>query len=394
VTERKGNAIAAAEFRANPAFEFTVLDRLSVEQRAALGIAEDDPDVYGVLLPRVSSPGRHAKAVDRDTALLFLTLQQPGTLPGYVQASLGEEFEPTVTKLVLDGVLEIHTRDAFVSGPEALEALGVSRPSAVGTSRIARLSHDALVYAQSLEVSEAAALSGRIYAYNRLPVSPAVFIRLPTRAAVARHLGLEDGLSAVIRRRWAGHGARDGPWLAWSTPAPGHGSRGAGTYKLYVSPMLEHLPEALRRSVEVLAGVGAVGLKVGSDLSGILRPDKLIGYFSSFDQLGEAAVELRGHLDGQAAHGVPFTADISPDGLLSWGFDPPPSEQSPGLVGGESWRLWLANRLALALLAARGAAAHGVEPWEYALERIALEGVDPRTWAPREAIWPSIEAPL
>jgi hypothetical protein len=393
VTERKGNAIAAAEFRANPAFELTVLDRLSAEQRTALGSAQDDPDLYGVLRPRVPAPGRHAKAVDRDTALLFLTLQQPGTLPGYVQASLGEEFVPAVTKLVLDGVLEIDIGGAFVCGPEALEALGVGRPSAVGTSRIARLSHDALVYAQSLDVSQAVVLSGRIYAYNRLPLSPAWSSRLPTRAAVARHLGLEDGLSVAIRRRWARQGAQDGPWLGWSSPSPAQGSGGAGTYKLYVSPMPEHLPEALRCSVEVLAGVGAMGLKVGSDLSGILRPDKLIGYFSSFDQLGEAGAELRAQLDGQTAHGVPFTADISPDGLLSWGVDPPPSEQSPGLDGGESWRLWLANRLALSLLAARGAAAPGVEPWKYALERIALDGVDPRTWAPKEAIWHPIDAP-
>jgi hypothetical protein len=392
VTQPKASAIEAAEFRANPAFELTVLDRLPPEQRAALGAAQNDPDLYGVLLPAQPTPGRHAKAVDRDTALLFLTLRQPGRLPGYVLASLGGDLEPTITKLVLDGVFEIHVGGRFVSGPEALDALGVSGGFAVGTSRIARLSLNALVYAEKLELSEASLLSARIYAYNRLPVTAVWTSRLPTRGAVTRHLGLDDRLGAVIRRRWVSQHDPDGPWLAWSRSSPAQGQGDGRHYKLYVSPMPESLPEAFRRSVEVLSATGALGLKVGSDLPGILRPDKLVGYFSSFDQLGAAAAELRERLDGQPAHGVPFTADAGLDGLLSWGVDPPASEQSPGLAAGESWRLWLANRLALALLAARGSPAPGVEPWEYALERIALEGVDPRTWAPKEAIWHRIEA--
>jgi hypothetical protein len=391
VTEQKGKAFAAAEFRANPAFELTVLDRLPAEQRAALGASQDDPDLYGVLLPRVPAPGRHAKAVDRDTALLFLTLQEPGTLPGYVQASLGDEFESTVKRMVLDGVLEIRTGDAFVSGPEALDTTGGRRAPVLGDSRIALVSGEALMYAQSLEVSEAAVLSARIYAYNRLPVSPVWAKRLPTRAAVAAHLGLDDGLGAALRRRWSHQADGDGPWLAWSHPAPTPGRGNGGTYKLYVSPAPQDLREAFRASAEVFGRVRAVGLKVGADLPGVLRPDKLIGYFPTFDLLGEAAVELRALLGGLGAHGVPFTADITRDGLLSWGVDPPTSEQSPGLAGGESWRLWLANRLALALLAARGATAPDAEPWQYALERIALEGVDPATWAPRQTLWHPIE---
>ena len=45
------------------------------------------------------------------------------------------------------------------------------------------------------------------------------------------------------------------------------------------------------------------------------------------------------------AHGVPFTAEISPDGLLSWGADPPGRSFSDG-ADSTSWRMWVTRRLA------------------------------------------------
>ncbi len=94
---------------------------------------------------------------------------------------------------------------------------------------------------------------------------------------------------------------------------------------------------------------------------------------------------LRPALAGLAADGVPFTAACSADGLLSWGIDPP-AEPGADLASRESWRLWLTNRLALALVAARGAAAT-MPPWQFALARLALAGIDPRSWAPGEVNW-------
>jgi hypothetical protein len=108
-----------------------------------------------------------------------------------------------------------------------------------------------------------------------------------------------------------------------------------------------------------------------------------VAYFDGFERLAAAGERLRARLDGVAAHGVPFSAEISQDGLLSWGADPPDHAQTPGMQGGESWRLWVCTRLAAALVSARG----GSEAAEYALERIRLEGVDPATWAPSQGIW-------
>jgi hypothetical protein len=390
MTQPVPDRIAAATFRGSPAFELVVLDRLKQEQRAALGDAQHDPDLYGVLLPR--EPGRPAKAVDRDTALLYLTLQQPGPLPTYVPASLGARFEATMTRLVLDGVLEIAHAGGFVSGPDALGVLGGGSPPEEHDrgGRIARLSLDALRYAAGLEIADLPTLAGRIYAYNRLPLSPGWARRLPSRTAVAEYLDVSEGgrTAALIGRRWTqSAGAEDGDvWRAWSRAA-GHGSNGGTTHKLYVSPHAAELPEALRVTVEVLGETAASGFKVGADLPGVLRPDKLVAYFPGFDSLADAAERLRARLQGFAPHGVPFTAEITRDGLLSWGVDPPRGEQTLGVSGGESWRVWLAHRLAGALLAARVAGRDAPEPWRYALERIRLEGVDPRTWAPGQAMW-------
>ena len=358
-----------------------MLDRLSAEQRAALGDAKDDPTVYGVLFPR--EPGLRAKAIDGDTALLYLTLQQPGPLPSYMAASLGAQLDATVRRLVLDGVLEIAHDGGYVSGVDALAVLepGAAPDGQEAGGRIVRLSLDALRYAAGLEISDLPTLAGRIYAYNRMALTPAWARRLPSREAVAEHVGVAPATS-----RWTAVGEPGGVWRAW-TRARANGSGGETTHKLYVSPQPGALPDAMRIAVEVLGDTAASGFKVGADLLGILRPDKLVAYFASFDALAEAVERLRPPLEGLPAHGVPFTAEITRDGLLSWGVDPPRSEHTPGLTGGESWRVWLAHRLAGAVLAARSAGADAPEPWRYALERIRLDGVDPRTWAPGQAMW-------
>ncbi|RKQ90417.1 hypothetical protein C8N24_0219 [Solirubrobacter pauli] len=379
--------IAASDFRANDAFELILVDRLGADQRAALGLAEEDPDLYGVLLPRTPGPGRHPKAIDRDTALLYLTLRTPGRLPRYVHSLLGADLRPTVTRLVLDGVLEIDAGGRFVAGAEALALLAPPPEPANGDGRIAALSVAALHYGQRLELDDTTVLAGRLYSYNRLPLTPLWRRRLPTRAALAEQLGVAAGmpLTRTIGRRWTATRTTDNesPWLSWGAP-PEH-DHGDGTFKLYVSPQPDVLVDVLPDVVDVLAETRAAAFKVGADVDGVLRPDKLVAYFDRFERLAVAGERLRERLDGVPAHGVPFTAEIDPAGLLSWGTDPPAHAQTTGLQGHESWRLWLCVRLAAAVLSARAGA--GGEPWRYALERIRLEGVDPATWAPTQAIW-------
>ncbi len=175
--------------------------------------------------------------------------------------------------------------------------------------------------------------------------------------------------------------------MSWRRRAPAAGrgaARGAATYKLYVSPQPEALPIAFGDILAALAAAGAPQLKIGADFRGVLRPDKIVAHFPDFESLAAGAARLAerlggmGGMGGIAAQGVPFTAEIGGDGLLSWGVDPPlPAGRSAAWR--ESWRTWLCRRLALALLAGRGSAP---EPWRFALERLRLEGVDTESWAP------------
>jgi hypothetical protein len=125
--------------------------------------------------------------------------------------------------------------------------------------------------------------------------------------------------------------------------------------------------------VDALAATGPVAFKVARRPDGLLRPDKLVAYFASLDGLRRAAARLEPAVRGLRAQGVPFTAAVTEDGLLSWGADPPDR-------GLGSWRAWLCGRLAEHLVDASRAGVR--DPAAEAARRVAADGVDPATWAP------------
>jgi hypothetical protein len=370
-------------FRANPAYELTLWDRLAPGERHALERLREDPDFYGILRPREEGSRLGVKSVDRETALLFLTLREPGGLPSYVRSVLGEAAGRTVARLVADGILEIERDGAFVSGPVAFaERLAAG----AGDGRLARLSVAALRYGQELAIDDPLRLSFRLYGYNRRPLTPVWRKALPTAEAVQAWLGIAPGGAnrPALDRTW-----RPSPpsefWLSWRSRLEETASSPDGTtWKLYVSPAPEALAESFGAVLEALAAARAGQFKVGAGAGGLLRPDKIVAYFPSFERLAQAADAMASRLDGVPAQGVPFTSEIGGGGLLSWGMDPPASERTWG--GRESWRLWLTHRLARALLAARGAP-EGLEPWRFALERLRLEGIDTGTWTPAAGLW-------
>src|SRR5689334_14883405 len=138
-------------FRANPAFELVLFDRLEPQEREALAELRKDPDFYGILRPHPGNTATTAlgvKSVDRETALLFLTLREPGPLPSYMTAMLGDGTLRVVSRLVADAILEVEEEGRFLSGATAL-ALFVERRTGNGAGgRIAGISLAALRYAQ------------------------------------------------------------------------------------------------------------------------------------------------------------------------------------------------------------------------------------------------------
>lgn len=358
-----------AHFRANPDLEVVVIDRLGSPLREALLADNENGEVYGALVPKPGT-GLDPIAISPDTALLFLTLAEGGSLPSYVVERLGADAERTVSRLVLDGVLQVRKRGEFVSGPDAIEAPEMHSAPRAGTD----LAVDALKYGQMLGEKSVAELALRIYCYGRRPISP----------RLARHVPAPEQIDSRVRGHgWGrvpltGEAARH--WHEWAPTAgpPGH----RPGFKLYVSPVPEALPTAVEGLVELLRTArGVAGFKIGAGVPGLVRPDKLVAYFSRLEDLHSFARQLEAVLAGCRAHGVPFTASIDADGLLSWGADPP--RQNGGAPN--SWRLWLAGRLAEHLVAG---ASGEIEPWQFAVERLRLAGVDTTNWVPAHGMWP------
>lgn len=369
-------------FRSSPFIELKQLGELTAEQREPFLELENDPEFYGLFVPRPPLT-TNLKSVARQTAELFQTLATPSRLDAALLDDA--EYAGDVIDLVLDGILEIESGDAFVSGADAFPIVcGAAAAPAAGLSR------DALLYAQDLETVDTHTLTMALYLYNRIPMSPFWKARFPNRDAVLAHVGADRGtLRALLERDWvAWKPDRPNGWLGWSSKSMMSSNSDNVTYKLYVSPRPERIREAFEVVVRVLSAFPGTQFKIGDGAAGLLRPDKLMTYFTSHEQLMEAATELRRELAGCEAHGVPFTACFDESGLLSWGIDPPENDRALRWLQRESWRLWVVQRLGAALsiaMLARGTAA--IEPWRFAIERVRRQGVDVETWTPSAALW-------
>jgi hypothetical protein len=375
-------------FRAGGGYDLVVFDRLPPAEQIVLAVLRDDPDFYGVLRPRDAS-GRTLRAVDRDTALLYLTLQAPGPLPFFAWEGNPDAARRAVVTLVLDGVLEVEDDGRFVSGAAAIHLTGGTRDATADTA-LTKLSRAALRYGQALGIDDPSELAGRLYTFGRQPVTPGWERRVPDRDAVLAFLGAGPGMA--LRHRLDAEWERapesePGGWIAWSRSKRGPTRSSEATYKLYISPQPNDLPPAFGALVDVLSSRPRARFKVGADATGILRPDKLVAYFESMESLLDVATALTPRLADISPHGVAFTAEIAHDGLLSWGIDPPPSSRVLAWQGYDSWRLWLVRRLSAALVAAQHDAQATVEPWQFALERLRQEGVDVDRWTPSDGMW-------
>ncbi|HKO53266.1 MAG TPA: hypothetical protein VJV79_36400 [Polyangiaceae bacterium] len=393
--------LRARVFRANPSFSLIPLAEISERLPAALPLLDglrSDQDCFGVALP-VADPRLGAKAVCRQTAALLASLRVAQTLPVEVTRMPGLRFDRDLAGLVSDGLLEVEIEGEFQSGPAAQAALALAALPHSADSASARLSYAALRYAQALPELDMAWLAGRLYHYNQVPESPRWCRQLATPADVQSLLGLRSGQlsTRILERAFIPRNARHGPdatgWHVWSlrsgprsSPAEGELLGPKGTFKLYLSPRPEALAEAFAKAVPVLAEFQVLQFKVGRDRSNVLRPDKFVAYFARHADLESAAAALTAELAGLPAQGVPFTAAVDAEGLLSWGVDPPLSDRIAGWNARESWRLWIVHRLARALIVARHESVD-IEPWLHALNRVALDGIDIDTWAPAIDLW-------
>ncbi len=379
-----------ANFRASSRYRLIPMARLPRRLLDELGEASANPDLYGVLVPRGSATAGY-RTVTPTAARLLKALANPGPIPELILAQLGLRRNEAISKLVLDGALELCVNGGYRSGPDALKHVVEMASRSRGEGRCGRLSVEALRYGQHLDISSPRELSRRLYRYNAIAVSPRLTRTLPDA----------DSLRSSIQNRlltcatgnggsWIASPAEgdESPWLRWvckpcapTAQPPADGYR----YKLYISPMPKQLLEVFCRVAELLPGSPAVAMKIGLPAHGLLRPDKMVVYFDDPEDMRCTAEKLGNTLRGFPAHGVPFTADMGTGGIVSWGVDPPSDMQTVGWKGAESWRLWLTNRLADWMVQAAQSGSRAVQPWRFALERLRLEGVDPHSFAPEGA---------
>lgn len=358
-----------------------LFDRLPADVRERLAPLRRDPDFYGVVTTEPVGADSPMVAVTRDVALLLLTLREPGSLPAYVGDPRSSGIERTLSQLILDGILQVDRDGVFVAGAAALEG-GASEATALG--RLAKISHAAIECAASLSGATPADLEGRLYTYNFAPIGPRWSSRLGDRAAIRRFLAIDDGPRAKsIRAAWHGFREVEG-WSVWSTnvAVQSRPTDREVTYKLYVSPTVDALPDTLATAAPIFAEAHAFAFKVGASPRDVARPDKLVAYFDTRERALECGDMLAESLAGTPAQGVPFSADAGGDGLMSWGIDPP---ERPGWVADASWRRWVCRRLAHYLAAAMAAPTDDASPARFATERLRLDGVNTDTWEPDAA---------
>ncbi|MBS1830041.1 MAG: hypothetical protein JST93_32375 [Acidobacteria bacterium] len=359
--------VLGARFRANREFGLVPFERLSQEQQQQWKDLARDPRFYGVLLPREGTPWR-PKTTCRDTALLFFTLQGEGFLPAFALTGEREEVNRSVAQLVLDGIVEMQVGEEFVTGPAAARFILPQRRQAAVLCRLGALSAEALAYGASLRALDAGRVSARMYFYNRLPVTREWEQRFPDATAVKRELGAVNGWEEMAQDP-VNHG-----WISWRRGSAKSMPASARTYKLYFSPRPELIGEAFPEFLAAVTRAGSMAFKAGRNAAGLLRPDKVVAYFHSEDQVQEAAEAIDRALSGCLGQGVPFSAPVGESLLVSWGADPPAEEWELR----ESWRLWVTNRLAVHLKAAQ--AAGDLNPRQFALDRMRLEDIDTDTW--------------
>ncbi|MCH5373449.1 MAG: hypothetical protein JJ992_05700, partial [Planctomycetes bacterium] len=144
--------------------------------------------------------------------------------------------------------------------------------------------------------------------------------------------------------------------------------------KLYVSPRIEALAEAFPNVAHVFLQGDVRSFKIGRGLEGLLRPDKIVAYFEEREHMTAVADALAAALMECPVQGVPFSAEIGGDGLLSWGIDPPAGNAAT------SWRAWVTKRLATSL--ARHRHTPGNHLVEVVFDDIRKFRVDPECWLP------------
>ena len=260
-------------------------------------------------------------------------------------------------------------------------------------TEISRLSLRAIELATLLHGRVLGRIAAFLYFYNRMPISRRWMERIPDEAALLRFLGIGED------KRWPGSrnvhpftrgmGDTDPFWMYWNIDKHTRPPQKSGSgFKVYVSPKCEDLPLTIQHVGMVLESSGAHMVKIGRNAQVLLRPDKLMIYFNILQDAVRFGRRLLSEVSLTRAQAVPFTYPLDPIGLVSIGFDPPPTARWHDGREGRSWRLWATECVAAAIM--RVQEHDGTCQIERVLTEVRGRQIDPILWRPRDATWATV----
>ena len=272
--------------------------------------------------------------------------------------------------LLLDGAVGVRQGRRVLWGIPALHEIGVAESIRDAEPLSSAVTTRAVLYGEHLLPSHLADLTGRLYRYGTWPCSPRLTARFRIDATARTTVAVSEALQRCRSSlsSWIMRGPDESSrWFAWIRAGIRSRAR-RRIYKLFVSPEPGSVALAVEALLTAPSMSGAIGFKLGADLPGLLRPDRLVAYFPSRDALRAASAEIAPRLSELRGHGVPFAAPLDADGLLSWGVD------VPSATGGlRSWRARMAHGVARSLILARASATDPSEVARFALARFAVE---------------------
>ncbi len=391
------HGILEFKYRLNPVFSLTSPDELDPDLRRKYDkLAKKKSDYYILHAPPEAKLS--VKIINNELAHFLNQLKKPSYLnevEGSFRQGSREDQEQFISGLLLNSVLEAEMVGEFISGVNAMNRILGVGPSFAGTADSSKtyiqlLSERALHFAYHSALKNPRDISFLLYDFNRLPLSRRWLNRFPDQKSVTGFFDLDQndtwpGMPPEIKTSSSGqegsHRERFHRFWRYWRRRDRKRPRSELSYKVYLSFKPLELAGIFREVREIAFDAGAYAIKLPRVLTGLLRPDKLIVYFTDYLSASEFAGRMILQTVDNTPHGTPFTFQLDPENSgITLGVDPP-RERSERL----SWRLYLTAKLALAIQGARRD--HTGDYLDYIYTHMRTIGVDSKNWRPASDHW-------
>jgi hypothetical protein len=350
-----------AVLRANPLYRVEFLDQAPPDRQdcVATAICEGGGD-------------RTSRYLTLDEVVLLSALQTANSLFDSLRKNI-VNLDRVLATLVLDELIELHNGTDFVNGIAAFNRNNGSSVAPNGAI-VSRCSELGLIYALVLRHLPVKELAVRLYSFNSLP-STSLSNRPDSKVfQTLTGVDISEPAPRVGGKNWMV--SRKPGWLFFR-----RGDVRKKPFKVYLCPRPEEAARVLPGFAAALAEFRDAVFKIAYPAQALIRPDKIVAYLSSFDDLQKFLSGLVRAMPSVSTQSVPFSAPVDDNGLFSWAVDP------PGFINRHisSWRSWITREMAASAsaipqhLSEEQAAAH-------LKTSLVLKEIDCQSWLPRQEL--------